>query len=634
MKYGFIKVGAVTPSVKVADVQFNTQNIIEAIENATKNSVKLLVFPELTISAYTCGDLFNQCALQIAVLEGLRDITRATSGIKMLVFVGAILVKNNKLYNCAVAINDGKILGVIPKSHIPTYGEFYEGRYFSCAPKKLSTINLFGEEVPFGTDIIFQAEEMLDFTVSCEICEDLWVANSPSIRHCLAGANIIVNLSCSDELAGKNEYRRSLVAMQSAKLVSGYVYADCGEGESSTDLVFGGHNLITENGNVLAESRLFSNGAIYSEIDVNKLANERQRRASSNACEDVEEHLIVKFSTKIEDCILTRTYEKSPFVPTDKNLMAVRAEEVLSIQAKGLEKRLKHTNIKRAVLGISGGSDSSLALLVTHRAFLNLGYNTKDIICITMPGFGTTSKTKNNSIFLCEALGVTIKTIDITKSVLQHFADIEHDVNLTDVTYENSQARMRTMILMDVANKLNGLVIGTGSLSELALGWATYNGDHMSMYAVNASVPKTLVKSLIAYESQRIGGEVARVLNDILGTAISPELLPPDSKGDIAQKTEDLVGPYLLHDFFLYNMLRWGFEPKKIKYISQLTFKGIFAEEELDKWIKIFYKRFFTQQFKRSCLPDGVKVGSVTLSPRGDWRMPSDAVSKLWLEQL
>lgn len=633
MQYGFVKVCAATVPVKVADIQYNTQNIISAIKESYSAGSRLTVFPELCVCGYTCGDLFNQSALLETVDSALGEICKSTKGCKILVFVGAPLTHCGRLYNCAVAISDGKILGVVPKTHIPNYGEFYERRHFAPAHEGISSVNVAGQTAPFGTKILFKAQNMPLFAVAAEICEDLWAPFSPSQNHAQAGASVIVNLSCSDETVGKSEYRRNLVGMQSGKLVCAYVYSDAGDGESTTDMVFAGHNIIAENGSVLSESKLFENGLLYADTDVELIENERRRMAGSFYGDKVGDYITVNFETFEKETEITRTFPRLPFVPEGKELYD-RAERILSIQSKGLEKRLVHTNAKTAVIGVSGGLDSALALLVTARAFKALGKNPADIIALSMPGFGTTKKTKNNALLLIKKLGATSKTVSIEKSVLQHFKDIGHDPEVYDVTYENAQARTRTLILMDVANKTGGLVIGTGDLSELALGWATYNGDHMSMYAVNSSVPKTLVKYLVNYEAEKLGGDVEKVLKDILNTEISPELLPPDKEGKITQKTEDLVGPYVLHDFFLYFAIRRGFSPKKVYFLARRTFKGEFSDGEILKWLKNFYKRFFAQQFKRSCIPDGVKVGSVTLSPRGDWRMPSDAVSSLWLEQL
>lgn len=634
MNYGFVKVCAATPQIRVADVKYNTKNIIKAIKESAENGSQLTVFPELCVCGYTCGDLFNQPALLAACENALEEIAKATEGLKTLVFVGAPIRVGGNLYNCAVAIHDGKILGAVPKTYLPNYGEFYEKRNFTSPRSDYGEYIAIGgnTEVYVSTRLMFTAANMPDFTVACEICEDLWSPEPPSVRFAKAGANIIVNLSASNETVGKAEYRRNLVKMQSAKLIAGYVYSDAGDGESTTDMVFAGHNIIAENGAVLAESKLFDNGLLYSEIDVDMLSCERRKMASvfNEASEDIYRWL--DFETDETEAEITRKFPQFPFVP--ESGLSERSELILTIQSKGLEKRFAHTGSKTALLGISGGLDSALALLVTVRAFKALGKDLKDIIAVTMPGFGTTKRTKSNAQKLCEALGVTFKTIPVGKTVEKHFKDIEHDPDNRNVTYENAQARMRTMVLMDLANDLNGMVIGTGDLSELALGWATFNGDHMCMYGVNAGVPKTLVKHLIAYEADKLGGEIKKVLTSILNTDISPELLPPDKNGDIAQKTEDIVGPYELHDFFIYYFMRYGFAPDKLFYIACRTFEGKYDAETVKKWLKSFIKRYFMHQFKRSCMPDGVKVGSVSLSPRGDLRMPSDAVGELWSEYL
>ena len=635
MQHGFIKVCAATVEIEVAGVKNNSKRIVEAIKASAKNGAQLTVFQELGICGYTLGDLFNQQVLIEEVERAVCEIAKATVGIKTLALVGAPLEKDGKLYNCSVAISDGKILGVVPKTNLPNYGEFYEGRHFCPADNSIKDIIICGQSVPFGTDLIFRASNCRQFAVGVEICEDLWVPNSPSIRHAMAGATIIANLSCSDETVGKAEYRRDLVTMQSAKLVCGYVYCDSGDGESTTDLVFAGHNLICENGSVVSENKPFESGLLYGEIDVEKLSGERRRMVSSFAEKGASDgYRFIEFTTDNTEGEIHRIFPTLPFVPANNDKLAERTRLILTIQAKGLAKRLLHTRAKTAVIGISGGLDSALALLVTRRAFLLLNKPLEDIIAVTMPGFGTTSRTHDNSLKLINLLGATARRIPIADSVMQHFKDIGHDPAVHDVTYENAQARMRTLILMDIANKTGGLVIGTGDLSELALGWATYNGDHMSMYGVNCSVPKTLIKHLVRSEAEQIGGPLEEVLKDILDTEISPELLPPDAEGKIAQKTEDLVGPYILHDFFLYYSVRWGFSPQKVRYLAQKTFSGVYSNEVIDKWLNNFYRRFFSQQFKRSCIPDGVKVGSVALSPRGDWRMPSDAVNTLWLDDL
>lgn len=632
MKHGFVKVAAVTPALRVADVRFNAENISRAIGEAEKAGVQLLVFPELSLCGYTCGDLFGQKVLLDDCFAFLRTIAEETKDKKLLVFVGVPVRLGGVLYNCAAALNGGRVLAFIPKTHLPNYAEFYEKRNFQPYAGENTEIDFYGDRVPFGNKIVFAEEKEADFTVSAELCEDLWVPAPPSAAHAHAGANIIVNLSASDETAGKAEYRRLLVRSQSAKTVSGYVYADAGEGESSTDMTFSGHNIISENGEILKESVLFENGMIVSEIDAEKLSFERRRINTFYDGRDLGGYRTISFKASSRGEKLTRPVARLPFVPQG-GALGERAELILSIQAAGLGKRLAHTGARAAVLGISGGLDSALALLVTVRAFKKLGRDLKDIIAVTMPCFGTTDKTYNNSLALMRALGVTFKTVNIADSVRAHFKDIGHDEGVKNAAYENAQARMRTMVLMNIANDAGGLVVGTGDLSELALGWATYNGDHMSMYGVNASVPKTLVKYLISYEAERLGGQLKETLNDILNTEISPELLPPED-GKIAQKTEELVGPYELHDFYLYYAIRWGFSPKKVLFLAETAFAGIYEKEVIKKWLVSFYKRFFSQQFKRSCLPDGVKVGSVSLSPRGDWRMPSDACVQSWLKEL
>lgn len=635
MVHGFIKVCAATPEIRVADVSFNCDNIIKTIKKCEEEGCQLIVFPELCLCGYTCGDLFNQRRLLDGVEEGIERIKQATANSRALVFVGAPVSVGGRLYNCAVALSNGKILGVVPKTFLPSYGEFYERRHFTPAEEHNGTAVLCGEQVDFGKKLIFRSENCPDFTVSAEICEDLWVPDSPSIYHAKAGANIIVNLSCSDETIGKAEYRRDLVRMQSAKLICGYVYCDAGDGESTTDMAFAGHNLICENGELLSQTELFENGIVCTEIDVDKLANERRRTANTFfTAGDTQGYKIINFTTDNGGEDIKRVFPKTPFVPANNEKLRERTELILSIQTAGLKKRLLHTHSKTAVIGISGGLDSALALLVTARAFNKTGKDPADIIAVTMPGFGTTGKTYNNSLKLIKCIGATERTVNIKEAVLRHFEDIGHDPSVLDVTYENAQARMRTLVLMDLANKTGGMVIGTGDLSELALGWATYNGDHMSMYGVNCSVPKTLVKHLVGYEAERLGGEAEKVLKDIINTEISPELLPPDASGNISQKTEDLVGPYILHDFFLYYIIRWGFTPEKVRFLAHKSFSDVYSADFIDKWLKNFYKRFFAQQFKRSCVPDGVKVGSVSLSPRGDWRMPSDAVNSLWIEKL
>ena len=634
MKYGFVKVAAATPHIRVADTQFNTQQIVEQISLAGKEGAELVVFPELCVCGYTCGDLFGQDVLLNGCVAALKTIAQSTKDSNILVFVGVPYKTDGVLYNCAAVVNGGKVLALIPKRHLPNYAEFYEKRNFQPYKGENRTVVFDGEEIPFGNKIVLRSEKDADFTVAAELCEDLWVPAPPSVSHALMGANIIVNLSASDETAGKAEYRRLIVGTQSGKTVSGYVYADAGEGESTTDMVFSGHNMICENGTLLAECRPFEDkGILYAEIDVHKLAFERRRINTFYDTSSLSGYAFVPFRAEGNWEKLTRIPARLPFVPQGEQALGERAELILSIQAAGLKKRLEHTCAQSAVLGISGGLDSALALLVTVRAFDALKKERKDILAVTMPCFGTTKKTKDNALRLMHELGVTCRTVPIGDAVMQHFKDIGHDEKVRNAAYENAQARMRTMVLMDLANDHNGLVIGTGDLSELALGWATYNGDHMSMYAVNGSVPKTLVKFLIGYEAKRLGGEAGSALTDILNTEISPELLPPEN-GKIAQKTEELVGPYELHDYYLYYAVRWGFSPAKVFYLAKQTFAGVYEESVLKKWLVNFYKRFFSQQFKRSCLPDGAKVGSVSLSPRGDWRMPSDASVRLWMDEL
>ncbi len=632
MKYGFVKVAAATPRIRVADVRYNSENICRMLSQMQEGGAEVAVFPELCLCGYTCGDLFGQDVLLRACASALEEIAKLTENKPLLAFVGVPFEMNGVLYNCAAALNEGKVVALIPKRHLPNYAEFYEKRNFQPYTGENTFVPFAGGRVPFGNKILFRCKGNADLTVAAELCEDLWVPAPPSVSHAVAGANIIVNLSASDETAGKAEYRRLLVCAQSAKTVSGYIYADAGDGESTTDMAFSGHNIICENGEILAESKPFENGILYSEIDVAKLAFERRRINTFYDGADRDGYTVVEFEAG-SDAELTRTFSPQPFVPAESSALGERSELILSIQTAGLKKRLEHTGAESAVIGISGGLDSALALLVTVRAFAKLGKDPKKIIAVTMPCFGTTQKTLGNSLRLMKELGVTSRRVNIAGAVRRHFRDIGHDEGVRNAAYENAQARTRTLVLMDIANDENGLVIGTGDLSELALGWATYNGDHMSMYGVNASVPKTLVKHLIRHEAVRLGGRVQKVLEDILATEISPELLPPEN-GAIAQKTEELVGPYELHDFYLYYAVRWGFSPAKVFYLARRAFAGKYGDEVLKKWLKNFYKRFFSQQFKRSCLPDGVKVGSVSLSPRGDWHMPSDAVAALWLDEL
>lgn len=633
MKNGFVKVAAATPDIRVADVEFNTQNIINAMEEAQKNGAKILVFPELCVTGYTCSDLFDHSVLLKASRKALLEIAENTNDKDMLVFVGAPFEVNGKLYNVAAAMNQGEIIGFTTKTFLPNYGEFYEMRQFTPGPQTVREITFEGKKIPFGPQILFQAEGMEELVVAAEICEDVWSPVPPSIQAALEGATVIVNCSASDETIGKDTYRRALISGQSARLISGYIYANAGEGESTTDLVFGGHNIIAENGTVLKESSRYVNEIIYSELDLQRITGERRKNTTFQPLD--EETLVrVPFTVEETKTFLTRTFPKKPFVPSDEQTRAQRCEEILTIQAMGLKKRLAHTNARTAVVGISGGLDSTLALLVTARAFDMLGRDKKDIIAVTMPCFGTTDRTYQNACEMSKKVGATLIEVPIADAVNVHFRDIGHDPEDHSVTYENCQARERTQVLMDIANKTWGMVIGTGDLSELALGWATYNGDHMSMYGVNASVPKTLVRHLVKYAADDTKDEALKnVLYDVLDTPVSPELLPPKD-GDIAQKTEDLVGPYELHDFFLYFMLRFGYEPSKIFRIACMTFDGEYDKETIFKWLETFCRRFFSQQFKRSCLPDGPKVGTVALSPRGDWRMPSDACVAVWMRDL
>lgn len=637
MIHGFVKVAAATPDIKVGDCEYNSERIIGLIEECEEKEVKVVVFPELCITGYTCGDLFLQDVLVDSARDQLSHMIQATVGKDILAVVGLPFEKNNKLYNTAAVIQDGRLLGIVPKENIPNYSEFYEGRYFIGGDQKVEWVEFGGKKVPFGTNLLFKNTNMPELTVAAEICEDLWVPLPPSTRHGLAGATLIVNLSASDETTGKDIFRRELVKGQSARLVCGYLYADAGEGESTTDLVFGGHNLIAENGSLIKESRRFANELIYTEIDLGKIKNER-RRISTFKEQGRGDYEIVDYSynhlRKGTMLNLTRRFDQSPFIPKDKKERLHRCEEIITIQALGLKKRVEHTKSSNAVIGISGGLDSTLALLVTARTLDMLGMERENIMAITMPCFGTTDRTYQNAVSLTKKLGATFREIPLKDAVLQHFKDIGQDEGIHDITYENAQARERTQILMDVSNQCNGLVVGTGDLSELALGWATYNGDHMSMYGINASIPKTLVRHLVAYFAEISSDEELRdILIDILDTPVSPELLPP-SEGKISQKTEDIVGPYELHDFFLYYIMRFGFVPTKVYRLAKNAFIGIYDEKTIFKWLQVFYKRFFSQQFKRSCLPDGPKVGSVALSPRGDLRMPSDASGVMWMKEL
>ncbi len=638
MTDGFIKTAAVTPKVQVADPEANGAEIIRLAKEAAGNGAKLIVFPELCITGYTCGDLFLQELLLQKAREALFTVIRETKELDALIFAGLPWEKEGKLYNVAAAFQGGRLLGLIPKTCLPNYGEFYELRHFSRGNQEADMVWVdfgdgTGDYIPFGTRLLFTCEEMAGLCVAAEICEDVWVPDPPSIRHALAGATVIVNCSASDETTGKDAYREALISGQSARLVCGYIYANAGEGESSQDLVFGGHNIIAENGKILSRSARFKNETIYGDLDISRLVGERRRMTTFYSHSD-EVYTEIGFHLKKEETRLERFIDPAPFVPDDSQDRQKRCEEIFAIQYMGLKKRLEHTHCRTAVVGISGGLDSTLALLVTVRAFDSLGLPRSGILGVTMPCFGTTDRTYRNACELVKKLGAALREVDIREAVNIHFRDIGHDSEVHDVTYENSQARERTQVLMDLANQSGGLVIGTGDMSELALGWATYNGDHMSMYGVNAGVPKTLVRHLVRYCADTCGDpELAATLLDVLDTPVSPELLPPKD-GVIAQKTEDLVGPYELHDFFLYYVLRFGFAPSKIYRLARKAFAGTYEDETILKWLKTFYRRFFAQQFKRSCLPDGPKVGSVAVSPRGDLRMPSDACASIWLKEL
>lgn len=652
MRHGFVKVAAITPDIRVADCDFNGESIIKEMKYCADRGVKIAVFPELSITGYTCGELFLQERLLNSALNTLKKIIKASWGMDMLTFVGLPFETDGKLYNVAAVFKDGELLGMIPKQYIPNYSELYEARHFApCAGENRL---LDWEEnktgyVYFGNKLIFENKDMKNLKVAAEICEDLWVVIPPSNHHAMAGATVIANLSASPEIMGKQEYRRNLVQGQSARLNAGYIYATTGEGESTTDLVFGGHNLICEDGIILAEKKRFKNGTIITEIDVNKLAYERRKM---NTCEikGREDYNFIAFSFEkiytteynsegikekmLIEISLGRKFPKSPFIPGNKEESDSNSEDVITIQSLGLKKRMAHVGCKYVVIGLSGGLDSTLAVLVACRTMDMLDLSRENVIAVTMPCFGTTGRTYNNAIKLAKELGITLREINIKESVLSHLKDIGHDENDHNITFENAQARERTQVLMDIANEYGGLVIGTGDMSELALGFATYNGDHMSMYGVNASIPKTLVRQLVRYCAKKVGeegkGVLEGILTDVVDTPVSPELLPTNEAGETVQKTEDIVGPYELNDFFLYNMVRWGMEPDKLYRLARIAFADEYSKEEIEKWQKSFYRRFFAQQYKRSCLPDGPKVGSVTLSPRGDFRMPSDAVGDLW----
>ena len=639
MSYGFVKVAAAVPHVQVADCFYNIEEIEKLMRQASEEGVQMITFPELSITAYTCLDLFTQQTLLNNAEKALLKLVSNTADLAIFTIVGIPLRTENRLINAAVVFQKGEILGVVPKTYLPNYKEFQEQRWFTSSTElQKSRISIAGKEYPLGSYLLFKSEQIV---AGIEICEDLWVPVPSSSLLAMQGANIIFNLSASNELIGKHNYLRSLICQQSARCMAGYVYASSGFGESSTDLVFAGNGIIAENGNLLAESARFTmkEQLVISEIDIESLQNDRQVNTSFmyGAYELLKNKASETIHFQLEtskEFTLTRSIDPHPFTPSGEAL-AERCEEIFQIQIAGLAKRIAHTHAQTAVVGISGGLDSTLALLVTVMTFDALKIPREQIIGITMPGFGTTGRTYNNAVNLIHSLGVTLKEISIKEACLQHFKDINHDPTIHDVTYENSQARERTQLLMDVANKLNGLVIGTGDLSELALGWATYNGDHMSMYGVNGSIPKTLVKYLVEWIAQnKVDKASQATLLDIVDTPISPELIPADENGNIKQKTEDLVGPYELHDFYLYHFIRFGSSPAKIYFLAQKAFHGIYDNTTIKKWLYTFFRRFFQQQFKRSCLPDGPKVGSISLSPRGDWRMPSDAISKLWLSEI
>ncbi len=638
MDYGFIRVGAAVPRLEVANCGFNADEIIRMINEGEAKGIQILAFPELAVTSYTCADLFHQQPLTREAEIQLKRIVASTEKLQIAVILGMPVSADNQLFNCAVVFQEGKILGVVPKTHIPNYSEFYEDRWFASATKAVSSIiELCGQRVPFGADLLFEAEGRTDVCFGVEICEDLWVPIPPSSYQALGGATLMFNLSASNELVGKAQYRTDLVKQQSARCLAGYVYVSSGIGESTTDMVFGGHAMIAENGVILAESQRFLPDAqlVVSEIDIEKLANDRRKNTSFMTAPGERMYRKMPFRLRqIEIERLSRKIHANPFIPVEGRVLDERCSEIFSIQCTGLMKRYTATGLKNAAINISGGLDSTLALLVTARTFDLLGLPRRNIVGITMPGFGTTKETHANAVELMESLGIKIREIDIKPACLQHFADIGHDPSVHDITYENVQARERTQVLMDIANKINGLAIGTGDLSELALGWCTYNGDHMSMYSVNSGVPKTLVKHVVRWAADNMFEESRDVLHRILNTPITPELLPPDKSGKISQKTEDIVGPYELHDFFLYYALRYGAGPRKILFLAEQAFEGKYERDVIKNWLRVFYSRFFSQQFKRSCLPDGPKVGTISLSPRSDWRMPSDASAALWLSEL
>ncbi len=629
MNDGFLRIAAATPAIRVADCEYNKNAVRELMEECVRRGVAAAAFPELCLTGYTCGDLFRDSALLAGAEKALSELLNETAGLNLLTLVGLPVAVGADLYNCAAVLCRGELLGLVPKTNIPNYTEFYEARHFSPGPD-FREVRFCGRTVPLGTDLLFRSAEMPECVVGAELCEDLWTPCPPSVRLAQAGATLIFNLSASDEVIGKAPYRRDLVKGQSARLLCAYAYADAGEGESSTDLVFTGHSVIAENGTVLAEAKQFHTGLTVAEADLERMLLERRHMTTWKNGEPLRE---IPFSMELPKFAPERKFPSLPFVPDDTRDLAERCELILNLQACGLKTRLAHTHSKCAVIGVSGGLDSTLALLVTARAFDALNLDHKGILAVTMPGFGTTKRTKSNAERLAELLGAEFREIPIGENVSLHFRDIGHDPEVRDVTYENAQARERTQVLMDLANQCGGLVIGTGDLSELALGWATYNGDIMSMYGVNCSIPKTLVRHLVHHVAQTGTPEMEKLLEDVLATPVSPELLPPEN-GEIAQKTEAIVGPYELHDFFLYYMLRFGFSPSKIYRMALPAFAEYYDGATIKKWLREFYRRFFTNQFKRSALPDGPKVGTVTLSQRGDWRMPSDASAELWMKEI
>ena len=637
-KYGYVRVAASVPELKVANVEFNTNEVISEIKKLDKEGVQIVTFPELCLTGYTCADLFSQDILIDKYMEALERVVKETANLNIISIIGAPIVCDNQMFNCGVVVNRGRVLGIVPKTYIPNYGEFYEKRWFSTSNTLRSrVIKLFGEEVPIGIDLVFRDINDKKFTFGIEVCEDLWSPKAPSVEAALNGATMIFNLSASNEVIGKYGYRKNLINMQAAKTVSAYIYASSGVNESTTDLVFSGYAGISENGSMLVENERFnfSTNHIISDVDIQRLMNNRIKDISFMGISASQDYRVVDIDIKDTNTNLLRKYDIYPFVPSDESKRDERCSEIVNILACGLAKRLKHTGMKKCVMGISGGLDSTLAFLVVIEAYRKLGISNDNFIGVTMPGFGTSGRTYNNALNLMKNYGVTMMEVSIKEASLQHFKDIGLDPEDRSVTYENTQARERTQILMDIANKEGGLVIGTGDLSELVLGWCTYNGDHMSMYAVNSSIPKTLVRYLVRYFALKEENEECKnTILDILDTPISPELLPPDKDGNIKQQTESVVGPYVLHDFFLYHFMRYGASPEKIKYIALQAFDGMYDEETITKWLKFFIKRFFNQQFKRSCLPDGPKVGTISVSPRGDLRMPSDADNSTWMNNI